>query len=176
VGPFRRAVEAAAGGTAVLLSGALGDVNPRPHDHPEATGDFAEAAALGAEVAAAALAVLTQAEPAGDGVRIVAHRSIDAPIGETGLTMLLGASGPLPVELIEWAVGDVRLVSVPGEAFCAFGRAVEGARSGPVLLAGLSPVWQGYLPQPFGEGYEEGVSYGEPAVLAILDALLDVPS
>jgi hypothetical protein len=36
-------------------------------------------------------------------------------------------------------------------------------------------VWQGYLPQPFGEGYEESVGYGEPFVLAVLDALLDVP-
>jgi hypothetical protein len=176
VGPFRRAVEDATGGTAVLLSGALGDVNPRPHDHPEETGDFVEAATLGAEVAAATLATLPGAQPAGAGVRIVARRLINAPIGATGLTMLLGVSGTIPVELIEWAVGDVRLVSVPGEAFCAFGRAVEQARPGPMLLAGLSPVWQGYLPQPFGEGYEEGVSYGEPAVLAILDALLDVPS
>jgi hypothetical protein len=89
--------------------------------------------------------------------------------------MLLGASGSMAVELVEWALGGVRLVSIPGEAFCALGRAVDDSRGQRVLLAGLSPIWQGYLPQPFGEGYEESVSYGEPAVTAISDALLDVP-
>lgn len=171
VGPFREAVEKGGGGVAVLLSGALGDVNPRPHDHPAETGDFAEAAELGRAVAAAALDALGSAAPCGDGLRVLSSRVIDAPTGATALTMLLGVTGPVAVELVEWQLGDVRLVSVPGEAFCAFGRAVEDARPGPVLLAGLSPVWQGYLPQPFGEGYEEGVSLGEPAVLAILNAL-----
>jgi hypothetical protein len=175
VGPFRQALEDAAGGTAVLLSGALGDVNPRPHDHPEETGDFDEAATLGREVAAATLAVLAAAEPVDGGVGVIAHRVVDAPLGTTPLVMLLGASGAMSVELVEWAIGDVRVVSIPGEAFCAFGRAVEEARPGRVLLAGLSPVWQGYLPKPFGEGYEETVSYGEPAVAAILAALLEVP-
>jgi hypothetical protein len=175
VGPFRAAVEAAGGGTAVLLSGALGDVNPRPHDHPDEHGDFDEAATLGAEVAAAALAVLPSAEPVGETVKVVCERTIEAPLGVTPLTMLLGASGSMDVELVEWAVGDVRVVSIPGEAFCALGRAVEDSRGRRVLLAGLSPVWQGYLPSPFGEGYEESVSYGESAVTAIGDALLDVP-
>jgi len=77
----------------------------------------------------------------------------------------------LAVELIEWSVGGARLVSVPGEAFHAFGRAVEDARPGPVLLAGLAPVWFGYLPVPFREGYEESMSYGEPFVGALLAAL-----
>jgi neutral ceramidase len=175
VGPFRHAVEADGGGTAVLLSGALGDVNPRPHDHPDEHGDFDEAATLGAEVALAALAVLPSAEPVADTVAVVAQRTIDAPIGTTPLTVLLGASGSMEVELVEWALGDVRLVSIPGEAFCAMGRAVEDSRGRRVLLAGLSPIWQGYLPQPFGEGYEESVSYGESAVTAISAALLDVP-
>jgi hypothetical protein len=50
-------------------------------------------------------------------------------------------------------------------------------RDNRVLLAGLSPMWQGYLPVPWEDGgYEEGVSYGRPAVDAILDALLNVPS
>jgi hypothetical protein len=175
VGPFRTALEAAAGGTAVMLSGALGDVNPGAHFHPDENGDFAEAARLGAELAAVVQGVLPDASPVGGGVRVISRRVVEVPTGSTALTMLLGQSGPMPVELVEWSIGDVRVVSVPGEAFCAFGRAVEEARPGPVLLAGLSPVWQGYLPRPFGEGYEEGVSYGEPAVAGILDALTDVP-
>jgi hypothetical protein len=175
VGPFRRFLEATHGGTTVLLSGALGDVNPRPHEHPDEHGDFDEAQLLGEHIAAATLEVLPTAEPVPGGVRVVARRVIDGPLGETPLTMLLGTSGPLPVELVEWEIGDIRFVSVPGEAFCAFGRAVEDARAGRVLMAGLSPVWQGYLPQPFGEGYEESVGYGEPFVLAVLHALLEVP-
>ena len=175
VGPFRAAVEDAAGGTTVLLSGALGDVNPRPHDHPAEGGDFDDAAALGADVAAAVLDVLPRAADAGEGLRVIAVRSITAPVGTTLLTALLGGPASLGVELVEWSIGDVRVVSIPGEAFVAFGAAVLDARPGPTLLAGLSPVWQGYLPRPFGEGYEESVSYGDPAVTAILEALLQVP-
>ena len=39
------------------------------------------------------------------------------------------------------------------------------------LIAGLAAVWLGYLPVPFGEGYEESMSYGEPFVAALLSAL-----
>lgn len=176
VGPFRAALESSAGGTAVLLSGALGDVNPRPHEHPDPAGDFGEAAEVGRGVAAAALAVLGDAEPVGGAVTVVARRTFDAPVGPSLLTMVTETTGTIPVELVEWSFGDVRLVSIPGEAFCALGRKIEESRALRVLLAGLSPVWQGYLPDPFGEGYEEGVSYGEPAVAAIRDALLDVAS
>jgi hypothetical protein len=77
------------------------------------------------------------------------------------------------VELIEWSLGGARLVSVPGEAFHAFGRAMETSRPGPVLLAGLAPVWLGYLPMPYAEGYEESMSYGEPFVSALLGALTE---
>jgi len=175
VGPFRAAVEAAGGGTALLLSGALGDVNPRPHDHPDPAGDFDEAADLGRQLARTVDAVLAGAEPVDGDVAVVARRTIEAPVGQTLLTMVTGITGTMPVELVEWAIGDVRLVSIPGEAFCALGRKVEASRGPRVLLAGLSPVWQGYLPDPFGEGYEEGVSFGQPAVAAIRDALLDVP-
>ena len=82
----------------------------------------------------------------------------------------VSAEKPIANE-IEWRIGSVPLVSIPGEAFHEFGRRVEAARGGRALLAGLAPVWQGYLPVPFREGYEEGVSYGEPAVSAILAAL-----
>jgi hypothetical protein len=176
VGPFRAAVEGSVGGAAVLLSGALGDVNPRPHEHPDPAGDFDEAASLGRAVAAAVEAVLPGAAAVEGGIGVIARRRFDAPVGPSLLTMITEVSGTIEVELVEWAIGDVRLVSLPGEAFCALGRKVEDARGSRVLLAGLSPVWQGYLPDPFGEGYEEGVSFGQPAVAAITDALLDVPT
>ena len=80
----------------------------------------------------------------------------------------------MPVELIEWTIGPVRLVSIPGEGFHALGRVVEdraGADGSHVLLAGLAPEWHGYLPSPFREGYEESTSYGREAVATIADAL-----
>ena len=64
------------------------------------------------------------------------------------------------------------VVAVPGEPFHALVNQIDESRPGPVLVAALAPVWQGYLPVPFGEGYEETVSYGAEAVAAIADALV----
>ncbi len=99
------------------------------------------------------------------------HRWIEVEAAGA-LAALAGIAGPLSVELIEWMLGDVRLVSVPGEAFHAMGNNIEAAKGGPVMLAGLSPVWQGYLPEPWGDGYEEGVSYGRGAVETMRAALV----
>ena len=86
-----------------------------------------------------------------------------------GSTLLTGGreGRTVPVELVEWSIGPVRLVSVPGEAFHALGRAIEErarADGAHVLLAGLAPEWHGYLPSPFRDGYEESTSYGRDAV------------
>ena len=93
-------------------------------------------------------------------------------LGSTLLTA--GREGrTVPIELVEWTIGPVRLVSVPGEAFHALGRAIEdrvAARRRHVLLAGLAPEWHGYLPSPFRDGYEESTSYGRDAVATIADA------
>jgi neutral ceramidase len=175
VRPFRSAVEAASGGVAVLLQGALGDVNPpEAHEH-EAGGDFAHAGAVGRGIADAVVAALEAVEPVATAAGEAAVRTIRVPLSPTPVVQLLGMDGEVEVELVEWSIGELRVVSVPGEAFHAFGRAVESARPGRVLLAGLAPAWHGYLPVPFGDGYEETVSYGEPAVAAILDALCEQP-
>ena len=179
VGPFRAALEERAGGPAVLLSGALGDVNP-VHVHRQGNecvaNSFDEAQQLGREVAEAVDGVLGSAEPCGDRVEVVDRRLVPVPLTPSGLAPRAAPGDTMEVELVEWRLGSIPLVSIPGEAFHAFGRRVEDARGGRALLAGLSPVWQGYLPVPFGEGYEEGVSYGRPAVDAILDALVAGPS
>ena len=107
-----------------------------------------------------------------DGPSVVRHRVVDVTLGSTLLTA--GREGrTVPIELVEWAFGPVRLVSVPGEAFHALGRAIEDrAPDGShVLIAGLAPEWHGYLPSPFRAGYEESTSYGRDAVAAIADAL-----
>jgi hypothetical protein len=173
VGPFRAALEARAGGRTVLLSGALGDVNPH-HVHRQgndcAHDGFAEAEELGRDVAEMADGVLRDAQPIdADGPRVERARTIELTLGSTMLTG--GGEGrTVAIDLVEWTVGPVRLVSVPGEAFHALGRAIEG-RGPHVLVAGLAPEWHGYLPVPFTDGYEESMSYGAEAVASLARAL-----
>ena len=177
VGPFRGELERRAGGQAVLLSGALGDVNPH-HVHRQGNecdrDGFAEADRLGRDVAEVVDGVLAQAEPVeGGDPAVVRERSIEVAVGDT----FLAAGRPgrsVAIDLVEWTLGPIRLVSVPGEAFHALGRAIEeraGQSSAHVLLAGLAPEWHGYLPMPFSDGYEESMSYGAGAVAAITKAL-----
>jgi hypothetical protein len=173
VGSFRTALQARAGGSTMLLSGALGDVNPH-HVHRQGNechhDGFAEADRLGkdvADVVDAALADTEAIETTGPAVERV--RTLDLTLGDTLLTS--GRAGrPVTIELLEWTIGPVRLVSVPGEAFHALGRAIE-ARGPHVLVAGLAPEWHGYLPVPFRDGYEESMSYGPEAVATIAQAL-----
>ncbi|HEX5613875.1 MAG TPA: hypothetical protein VFZ83_01855 [Acidimicrobiia bacterium] len=179
VGPFRRALEARVGGHTVLLSGAIGDVNPRHvhRQHNDCTDDpFAEAAQLADELASMTAGALPDAHELAPARPTVArHRTIDVPLGATMLATARGGAS-VSVELVEWTIGSVRIVSVPGEAFHALGRAVEArvtAAGEHALLAGLAPEWHGYLPQPFTDGYEEEMSYGAEAVAAIAAALTD---
>jgi hypothetical protein len=176
VGAFRNALEASHGGQAVLLSGALGDVNPPLHAHatgPYDNDNFEDADVLGGKVAHVVGHALDAAAGVGDGIGVRRHRWIEVEAAGA-LAALAGVAGrPLSVELVEWMLGDVRLVSVAGEAFHALGNKIEAAVDGPVMLAGLSPIWQGYLPDPWGDGYEEGVSYGPAFVDGVRAALLE---
>jgi hypothetical protein len=177
VGPFRSALAARTGGNVILLSGALGDVNPH-HVHRQRNDchedGFAEAARLGSDVAEVVDGVLAEAEPIDvDGASVSRQRRVEIALGSTFLTA--GREGrTVELELVEWTIGPVRLVSVPGEAFHALGRAIEDRVTGEgahVLVAGLTPEWHGYLPSPFRDGYEEGMSYGRDAVATLAHAL-----
>jgi hypothetical protein len=175
VGPFRRALAERTGGAAALLQGALGDVNPTdPHAHDD-HGDYHHAEHIGTAIAAAVEDVRGDLAPVTGAIGRAVRRTIAAPVGITPLTALVEVTGGLDVEFVEWELGSVRVVSVPGEAFHAFGNDVMAHRTGGALLAGLAPAWQGYLPSPWGEGYEETVSYGEPFVAAVRDALRTDP-
>ena len=174
VGPFRTELERRAGGAAMLLSGALGDVNPHHvhRQHNDCTHDgFSEAAQLGRDIAEVVDGVLREAEPIDtDGPTVERHDTVEVELGESLITA--GREGrTVELELIEWSLGPVRLVSVPGEAFHALGRDIEARHDGHVLLAGLAPEWHGYLPVPFTDGYEESMSYGRDAVAAIARSL-----
>ena len=172
VGPFRRALESRAGGQVVMLQGTSGDVNPH-HVHRQNNDCdedlFAEADDLGAQLARAVHSALhTADEIASDGPAIERHHTFDVTTGDTNLSR---AGQVIPVELIEWSLGPVRVVSVPGEGFHELGRQIETRAGGSVLLAGLAPIWQGYLPEPFTAGYEEDTSYGRDFVAAVAAAL-----
>lgn len=175
-GVFRTSFEDVTGAEAILLSGPLGDVNPvEGHVHHE-EGNFDDAERTGLGVAVAVEHLARQAQPAGTGIGAVTNRTITVTPGTTLLTALTGMDGvEQTVELVEWRLGDVLLLSIPGEAFSAFDHELRAARGDEVVLAGLAPVWQGYLPTPYGEGYEESVSWGPDAVGAILRAIVAGP-
>jgi hypothetical protein len=179
VGPFRRELAALVGGTSIELTGALGDINPAPPSGEPGDGyapwaSAEETADFGRRLARLVADSLPRAEPIKGTLSVLREESIEVPVGGTAIASLHGEP-TMHVELVEWAIGDVRLVSVPGEAFHVLGREITSARNDRALLAGIAP-WHGYLPHPYGDGYEESVSYGPDAVAAIRDALLQVPT
>ncbi len=178
VGPFRRELESLTGGTAVELTGALGDINPtppsgQPDDKYSPFANYEQTAGYGTKLARVVAGALPQASPLEGELRVLREETIEVPVGGTGIAALHGQP-TMNVGLVEWAIGDVHVVTIPGEAFHALGREITEARGSRVLLAGLSP-WHGYLPHPYADGYEEGVSYGPEAVAGIREALLAVP-
>jgi len=177
VASFRDAATATTGAPAVLLPGALGDVNPGrdPHTDPDPGGNWETARMLGTEVADCVGTLLGEAEPLPSTLHVLPPRPLRLRAGVTVPALLNKALlRTVDVELQEWSLGGVRLVSVPGEAFHALGRAIERSRDDRALLAGLAPAYQGYLPMPFRKGYEEKMSYGSRFVAGLTEALLDV--
>jgi hypothetical protein len=179
VGPFRGELERAASGVAIELTAALGDINPtppkgRPDSNYDPWASWEDTDAYGRRLAHAVFEALDRAEPVEGGLGIVRSETHDIDVGSTGLAALLQETSML-VEFVEWTIGDVRLVSMPGEAFHELGREIEASRGGKTLLAGLCPAWHGYLPHPWGEGYEEGVSFGQEFVAAVREVLIEAP-
>jgi hypothetical protein len=179
VGPFRTELERLAGGFAIELSGALGDINPlpphgRPDDDYEPWSTPDETDQIGRTIADAVAEALDDCAPIGDDAHVVRAETREIALGSTGLASRAQRAST-PVDFVEWAIGDVRLVSIPGEAFFALGREIEDTRNRRTLLAGISPSWHGYLPVPWGDGYEEGVSFGPEFVDEVRRTLRSVP-
>ena len=93
------------------------------------------------------------------------------PVGATLLGQLAGGRAERTVELLEWTVGGLQVVAVPGEGFHAVEAELRVRRRDPLLIAGLAPDWHGYLPLPYTDGYEEGLSLGPDAVAQLVAAL-----
>jgi hypothetical protein len=122
-------------------------------------------------LASAVVQAATDARPIAVETPSARARRINVPVGETLLAQLAGGSRSRRVELIDWAVGDLHVVAVPGEGFHGVETAIRATHPDPLLLAGLSPEWHGYLPRPYTDGYEEGLSFGPDAVSEIVEAL-----
>jgi hypothetical protein len=181
VGVCRREVEARLGGTTFFVQGCQGDVDPHgmqwDGDQERA---FAAVERVGEDFALAAVAAAAVARPVAGAEHerasvASAHRRMTLDASGSGLAAITGRA-TVDVELFEWTIGGVRFVTVPGEGFAQLGEAIVVARAtAPTVLCGFAPDWLGYLPVPFTEGYEEGLSYGPNAVGAIVEALIDVP-
>jgi hypothetical protein len=173
VGPFRGAVAAGTGLPTLFLQGCQGDVNPAT-----TAWEDGDPAAWAPVVAAVAGRLAEPVIRAAAGARSIV---LDAPaarvrttqvlVGETLLAQLAGASRSRRVELVDWTLGDLRVVAVPGEGFHGVEAVIRATHPDPVLVAGLAPEWHGYLPHPYTDGYEEGLSLGPDAVAEIVDAL-----
>jgi hypothetical protein len=173
VGACRAEVERRLGGTTMFLQGCQGDIDPAGMAWD--AGDAAAIAAVrrvGEDFALAVVAAAAVATGAGTGERVrTATRVLDLDVAGSPMAAITRRSS-LAVELHEWSIGGVHLVTIPGEGFAELGARIVAGRAGePVLLAGFAPHWLGYLPVPFAEGYEEGLSYGEHAVGEIVRAL-----
>jgi neutral ceramidase len=171
VGPFRRELAARTGRAALFLQGCQGDVNPAvtawDDGDPAAWSPVVEQYAVGLADAVAAArprAFATEALTA-------RSRTLDVPVGPTLLGQLAGGRAERTVELLEWTLGGLQLVAVPGEAFHAVEAELRVRRRDPLLIAGLAPDWHGYLPLPYTDGYEEGLSLGPDAVAQLVAAL-----
>lgn len=174
VGPCRRRLEAELGGTAIVVQGCGGDVNPAVTAGD--AGDPAEwapvAEQVGGAVADAALAARRRGRPVPGPVTAPERRVVTVPLDVDTLLSALAGRSEEQLELVTWHLGALTVLTVPGEGFHHLEQAVRAARGERVLLVGLAPSWHGYLPVPFEEGYEESLSYGAGAVAAVGAALV----
>ena len=101
--------------------------------------------------------------------RAGAHRRRDARVDACSPSVSAGRR--VPVELVEWTIGPVRLVSIPGEAFHALGRAIEAHADRTCSSPVSRPSGTATSRCRSRDGYEESMSYGPDAVAAIARAL-----
>jgi neutral ceramidase len=178
VGACRREVERRLGGLAVFVQGCQGDVDPHGMNWGAADdAAFAAVDRVGEDFALAAVAAAVVATPVGAAASSLSstRRSLRLDVDGSPMAAITRQT-VVEVELHEWIVGGIRFVSVPGEGFAQLGQAIVAARApDPTVIVGFAPHWLGYLPVPFSDGYEEGLSYGDGAVDAIASALDTVP-
>jgi hypothetical protein len=178
VGPFRRALTGITGIPTLFVQGCQGDVNPVPEfrdsGDPDAWAPIVERYA--GRLASVTANAMHDTSACTGGITVDPSRTVDVRVGDTLLAQLSGSRASRSVELLEWSIGDVVVIAVPGEGFHAVEQALREARGQRLVLAGLSPEWHGYLPRPYTDGYEEGLSLGAPAVDTLVGTLAHPPT
>ena len=156
VGPFRRELAARTGRAALFLQGCQGDVNPAVTAWDD--GDPAAWSPVVEQYAVTLADAVAAARPRAFAAEALTARSrtLDVPVGATLLGQLAGGRAERTVELLEWTLGGLQLVAVPGEGFHAVEAELRVRRRDPLLIAG---------------GYEEGLSLGPDAVAQLVAAL-----
>lgn len=213
VGPFRETMVKETGGVAVYLNGPIGSVYteysgectlsdffPEGFQDPDmGPEDHARVACVGVQVAQAALAALSQAQPLADSG--IVHRYAEFEFHPTNILLaaILGMSA-VPWELVDpadseamvtsrfsWTtVGELDYLTTPGETFVSMALKAVGiladAGHPNAIIIGVSQDWFGYVltaeqwPQE-NLSYYRGLSPGphvEPAYMKRLKELAGV--
>ena len=174
VGPFRRELERRTGAKAMFLQGCQGDVNPAitswDDGDPRAWQPTVDAFAT--RLAESIVDIVQHTAPLEMADASARQDVVRVPVGDTLLGHLAGGRSERAVELVDWTLGDLHLTAIPGEGFHGLERDLRASATTPLLLAGLAPEWHGYLPVPFTDGYEEGLSLGAEAVAQLAGALI----
>lgn len=172
---LRKELEAAFGGTALFTNGTEGNVNPAPQLHAEdrldrTGGTFAQAEATGRALAETVTAALADAAWRDDATLGTLAHECELPVeNEAFLQGIAAGAFPgdaergvasAPLGLI--AIGGVRLLTLPVEAFAEIGLAIKSWwPDEPVAIIGLCDGHYGYIvpPEQFtADEYEESVS------------------
>ncbi len=181
-------LEGALGGVGIYASGALGGlVTP---DVREGAEPHAEAARIGGAVGDAALDAIAELGAYESSPRLAAaHTPLHLPLHNWryGLATRIGLldrtvhrGGWLETEVNLWALGALRLLSVPGEITPDLGLRARAAAGGrPALLLGLVNDELGYLlpAADFDQrlyAYERGFSPGRESGQRVLERLRDL--
>ncbi|MBN2005102.1 MAG: neutral/alkaline non-lysosomal ceramidase N-terminal domain-containing protein [Anaerolineae bacterium] len=129
---LRESLEETLGGTAIFFSGSLGDINPQPVNRPyimdRTGGTFEMARDLGNGIADGVRGALQNPEPLPIEIKI-AGKELKLREGKTKIAIL--------------ALGDVWIVTIPGEPFSTFQQELESAL--PVSSLATKPLYFGLM-------------------------------
>lgn len=154
MGEASRRLEALVGAPALFVNGAVGDVSPLRHGERAVV-------EIGGELALAAQGGWRTAEPVPGAVLAIGRRTVSLPAPSLSAHnclrgwlpraagLPLGSVFPRETTLTALAVGDVGVVTIPGELQTSLGRHIKDTAAGAdlrrVLVAGLSNDYLGYF-------------------------------
>lgn len=163
-----------AGSTALFLQGCGGNIRPNVvgDDGDFCSGTESDRQRLGRILGAAAIKAAEAASPLSPARLSMTVRRILLPVSEAQQNKAQGGK-PVEAEVQGLALGQLLIVALPGEPFVEIGQRIRQTVGDPVLVAGYSNGYLGYLPtaQAHTEGgYEAVVSPFAPQTEDLLVA------